>query len=97
MYRHGDLLFERTDAIPAGLNVKPDNVLAYGTATGHSHKLVGGAVFVDEDGNVYVRVSGKGSLVHEEHNIIELPAGDYRVVRQREYDPYDRAIRQVVD
>lgn len=36
-----------------------------------------------------------GVLVHEEHGVIELPTGDYAIVRQREYSPEE--IRTVAD
>jgi len=32
-----------------------------------------------------------------EHTAIEIPPGTYRVVRQREFDPYAKAIRAVKD
>ncbi len=33
----------------------------------------------------------------EEHDTIRIPPGTYKVIRQREYDPYARAIRMVKD
>jgi hypothetical protein len=36
-----------------------------------------------------------GRVVHEEHAVVTLPAGWYRVVRQREYVP--GAVRLVAD
>ncbi|MGH7746173.1 MAG: hypothetical protein ACREQ5_15625 [Candidatus Dormibacteria bacterium] len=36
-----------------------------------------------------------GRLQHEEHGTIELPAGRYAVIRQREYSPEE--LRQVAD
>lgn len=35
----------------------------------------------------FLQVVEKTALKHEEHSAIELPAGNYKVVRQREYDP----------
>ena len=35
------------------------------------------------------------ALKHDEHSTIELPQGNYRVTRQREYSP--TAIRNVAD
>lgn len=35
----------------------------------------------------FLQVLEKTALKHEEHSAIELPAGNYKVVRQREYDP----------
>jgi len=35
----------------------------------------------------FLQVMEKTALRHEEHTAIELPPGNYKVVRQREYDP----------
>jgi len=97
-YRHGDLLIEKISSIPTGAKKKNDGILAYGEATGHAHRLNGGVVLVEENGNTYIRVMDKPvTITHEEHNAIALPVGDYQVIRQREYDPYEQAIRQVAD
>lgn len=97
MYRHGDLLIQKVDAIPGTAVPKKDNILAYGTATGHSHMLTGGVV-LEENGDIYLNVPGDaGALTHQEHNAITLPAGDYQVIRQVEYNPYEKATRMVMD
>ena len=73
-------------------------VLAYGEATGHSHRVEPGdaAELLELDNVLYLRVSGgTATLVHEEHGPIALRAGSYRVWRQREYTP--RELRVVVD
>ena len=36
---------------------------------------------------MFVEVPTHGRITHEEHGPISLPAGHYRVVRQREYIP----------
>ena len=38
-------------------------------------------------GEMYVEADVGAALIHEEHNTIELDAGLYEVIRQREYDP----------
>lgn len=54
----------------------------------------------------YLEVHGECTLEHllidsshwtKEHDTIEIPPGTYRVIRQREYNPYARAIRAVKD
>ena len=48
----------------------------------------------------YLEVHQDTVLVHEEHNKIDLPAGKYAVVHEREYDPFaeeGQQIRQVID
>lgn len=100
-YRHGDLLIEQMDQIvgeiPAEAKPRIDGVLAYGTATGHSHRLVGGQV-LEAEGTVYLQITESGAkVVHEEHHPIDLPVGNYIVVRQRQFNPYDRVTTEVQD
>jgi hypothetical protein len=88
MYRQGDLLFVK-DEVPGGAVEQEDGVLALGEVTGHRHRIhdrtraimmVAGAVS-------YVRAMQEADIVHEEHDTITLPVGDWRVIRQREYRP----------
>lgn len=88
MYRQGDLFFVESD-IPCDAVEQKDGVLALGEVTGHRHRiedrmkaimLVAGAV-------AHVRAIQEADIVHEEHGTITLPAGDWKVIRQREYRP----------
>ena len=99
MYRHGDLLIVRRESIPENLRVRESCVLAEGEATGHAHRVRGGATVLEDDkGLTYVRVTEEGAVVtHEEHAPITLPPGEYEVVRQREFDPFEQATRKVAD
>jgi hypothetical protein len=54
----------------------------------------------------YLEVRSEGELQHlyidsqqwtNEHDAIKIPPGKYRVIRQREFNPYARAIRAVKD
>lgn len=92
MYRQGDVLLVRVAAMPADaqpMRVRGDAVvLASGRATGHSHiiKKEFARPFFSL-GQIYIEVFAGAELLHEEHFAIELPAGAYRVVRQREFAP----------
>jgi hypothetical protein len=45
----------------------------------------------------FIKVSALGAdLVHEEHSTIHVPAGDYKIVRQREFDMME-GVRAVAD
>lgn len=85
----------------------PDNsiVLARGEVTGHRHRFTGdsGAALFRDDGLArdippglyigHVEVPQRGAdLVHEEHDAISLPAGTYRIRRQREWDAAEARI-----
>lgn len=103
LYRQGDVLIEQVATIPDGLvDVPRDDgrlILAYGEVTGHAHAVVGDCQFLAADleelEERFLRVESEAAVVHEEHDTIALPPGNYRVVRQREYSPEE--IRTVAD
>lgn len=101
MYRQGDVLIVGIESLPADAFpvVTGDDrvVVAYGEATGHAHVLAADDVeLFQHRRDQFVRVgSGGAELVHDEHETITLPEGDYRIVLQREYTPEE--IRPVAD
>lgn len=97
-YRHGDLLLVQVDEIPQDAKRVRTKTLAEGEATGHHHRLLGpGTLCLTADGQLYLKApKGGSSVVHEEHARIDLPAGRYKVVIQREYRPAAPP-RQVID
>lgn len=101
MYRHGDLLIVRCGR-KNGLKTVKDNIVEEGEATGHYHRIQGdgGTVLIDEQEKTkYIEIQGDElvEITHEEHEAITIPPGFYRVVRQREYNPYEAAVRYVQD
>ena len=46
-------------------------------------------------GEIFVALAQPATVTHDEHSLIDLPAGNYRITRQREYSP--EAIRNVAD
>lgn len=99
LYRQGDVLIQRIKSIPQSNSKKRENgVLAYGEVTGHSHKVetLDQAEVLEVGNDLYLRVSEEGvRIVHDEHNAISLPAGDYKITIQREYSPTE--LRNVMD
>src|SRR5262245_54829656 len=98
MWRHGDVFIAAVDEIPDGAIRRPGYVLAEGEATGHSHRIdrPGAAELLERGGMLYLRVlAAEASVIHQEHRLITLPRGLYRVWQQREYSP--GAIRAVRD
>lgn len=102
--RQGDILIERIDSFPSNLKKIAREqgrvVLAHGEVTGHHHSIL------DKHADLYSAVdSGDvtfleikeavAALSHQEHATINLPPGNYKVTRQREYTP--EAIRRVAD
>ena len=85
-------------------------ILAHGEVTGHHHALetidpadwwkAGEISTANEKpttlaGELFVSLPVGGVVTHQEHAEIILPAGNYRITRQREYTP--EAIRNVAD
>lgn len=103
IYRQGDVLITAVDHVPDGLQSVPkDNgrtILAYGEVTGHAHVVIGDVELLASDvaemDERFLRIERECQVVHEEHDTITLPPGDYKVGRQAEYAPEE--IRTVSD
>ena len=89
LYRHGDVLIAGIAVIPSGAQKRPGAILAHGEVTGHTHRIQRqDAVQLWVHGSeLFLEVKQAATLVHEEHQAIELPSGVYRVWKQREYRP----------
>lgn len=102
MYRQGDILIiATTEEVPAEAKlVQRDGgkiVLAYGEKTGHSHAIAERGVKLFETPEIRWITSDKPfTICHEEHAPVEVPAGTFRVIRQREYVA-PAIVRQVID
>jgi len=100
-YRQGDVpLMPYTGSLEGFTEVQPDDqgkhVLALGEATGHHHRFencsldMGGNVRMYRDfqtgAHVVEVLAGGASLIHEEHEAIDVPAGRYLQLIQVEDD-----------
>ena len=96
MYRQGDVLIMEAKREMRSAKVQADNVLVYGEATGHAHRVEGdGAVIMETPQGKVIDATKAFRVIHDEHDTIEIPEGFYRVIRQREYD--EEQIRYVTD
>ena len=101
IYRQGDVLFKEVKNVPGGGRVRRSGHILEGEVTGHIHRIeqkhLGEANVLDCGAGLFMTVSAEGgvSIVHEDHNTLVLPAGNYEIVRQREYSPEE--IRNVQD
>jgi hypothetical protein len=100
IFRQGDVLLQRIDKLPAAASLVEATdrvILAYGEVTGHAHAISADyAQMYVWKGDRLLEIKPGAQLVHEEHATINLPAGTYRVIQQREFIP-DAAPRIVVD
>ena len=88
MKRQGDLLIVKVSKIPADAIKQNNRVLAEGEATGHLHELDKGEVY-EKEGVLYFKVAlgGISTLNHPEHKAVTFDPGEYKVIRQMEYEP----------
>jgi hypothetical protein len=93
-YRQGDVLVVAVDAVPDSARPVPRDagriVLAYGEVTGHAHAIdapeAEAMLLSVSENERFLRLMADVDLAHEEHAAIRIPAGTYRVVRQRIWD-----------
>jgi len=73
-------------------------ILAEGETTGHYHILEDENVAVYENEGIREFNLAKATkLIHQEHKIIELPAGEYESGVDNEYDPFENEIKEIRD
>ena len=91
MWRQGDVLIEQIHEIPPNLKQIKRLILAAGDNTAQRHQIKERGVaqlFQDNRGQLFLAVTAQQAVVvHPEHKQIVLPKGNYRVWRQREFDP----------
>ena len=81
-------------------------LLAEGEASNHGHFIEGDTDVLEKDEDLYLFVKKPSTLKHllidtgiwaEEHNDIKVAPGKYKVIRQVEYDPYEKIALRVQD
>lgn len=85
-------------------------VIRYGEATGHHHRFelkdlipgtevaAYGRNYSDSDRVDVIKVDGgEATMIHEEHNPINIPPGMYKVTQVREFDHLSMTTRMVID
>lgn len=99
--RHGDVIIEQVDTVPAGCKLLPRHihglVLAEGEVTGHAHRIQAEPGFAElwglpnqptnDNGTRFLVVDRVVMLAHEEHKTMTIPPGTYRVRVKRQYSP----------
>ena len=86
MWRQGDLLIVKIANVPLDAVKQSNRILAEGEVTGHMHELDKGTVY-EKGGILYFKVEEPAILNHPEHKPVTFEPGEYKVIRQREYEP----------
>lgn len=98
--RQGDVLIKKIEILPDDLKEINGNrlVLAEGEATGHAHAIYdiqNCHMYAAPNEDLYIKVSKKVDLLHEEHGKIPINEGIYQVIKQVEV--IDEIVKPVVD
>ncbi len=95
--QQGDVLLSSGE-IPEGAKRLDHARLAEGEATGHAHVAIGdGVELFEKDGTLYLSAPNGGSVKHEEHKAVDVPAGTWKVERVLEFDHFAEEARRVAD
>lgn len=104
MYRQGDILFKKVSTTSSenftnfGYTKEASGplVVAQGEATGHHHRVLSLQAEVwrmGGGGNRYLNLKEGAAVTHEEHKALDLPAGIYHIIQQREADETNTGTR----
>lgn len=105
-WRQGDVLIERIDDDIKLSQKTEETLLVRGEGRYHGHFATGDVTVYTDDGNLYLEVHSQAQVEHlhtetrsftGEHHPISLPRGKYRIIRQREYNPYEKSIAFIQD
>ena len=107
MYRHGDLLITKINAIPEDTVQISDKIIAEGEISGHKHEIFGSAQVnirpsfigrqINENSEVWFNAFDEIKLKHEEHKTLEIPKGVYKVTKEQQFDPFKELVMDVID
>ena len=97
IFRHGDLLIREIWSIPSDAVQKSTNIIAEGEKTGHNHQLVGSHQIFETGEVTYFEAKQELSIEHPEHNTIQIPKGNYKILHEREYNPLKNIEKEVID
>ena len=88
IYRHGDIVFTKVDAIPEGKVTRTDDKLEIKGETGQSHVMTKVKVIEIDWDKVLAEVQEDSSpMTHPQHPPLQLPPGLYSVTRVRSVTP----------
>lgn len=99
--RQGDILIVPIKELPENLSkIERENgraILAHGEVTGHAHAIKDQCadLFIAANDNMYLHVVEECFVTHEEHEKVRLSPGNYKVIRQMQWD--SGQVRKVLD
>ena len=100
--RHGELLLLPVEEQDMTGAVEEVNYVASHSETEHHHVLTGRSQVLEVEGrDTLVRLAADTTVEHrksfDRHDTVAVPAGDWKILRKKEYDPFAKVMREVWD
>lgn len=99
--RQGDVLLKEIKDKFSHKPVKQSKevTVAHGEKTGHHHTLYASLPidFYTYDEQRFLKIQGEVTLKHQEHRALKVPAASYKIIMEREWDYFEKALRRVID
>ena len=103
--QQGDVLLQQVASVPSDATRVPSDgavVIARGERSGHRHVIKSDQAALwslARDGvtELYLEVRAPVTIVHDEHRMLPIPPGIYRVGRVKEYDYFAQMERRIED
>lgn len=104
-HRQGDIMFIPVDDIPETAKVVEEGkevIVAHGEGSGHTHTLASSmpVSLLNSDVGEFIKIQEEANLKHQEHpwqTFKKDDAGYYKIIRESEFDPFAKKMRQVMD
>lgn len=102
---HGENVLLPIEKMPEGKVEKYNTFIVGHSETGHHHILEAakGTEFdiIVSGNDIFFTTTGASKIVHKKsndiHKTVDVKPGTYKVNRKTEYDPFQKALRQVWD
>ena len=102
--QQGDLNFTPFKGEATGEKIihKGSHILALGEHTGHRHVIAVAdpsdmQIWKELDGGFVITLKTEAEVTHNQHGVIKLAPGTYKMGHEREVDHFQSVVRQVAD
>lgn len=100
---HGENILKPVDKLPKGKKTLTKKHIVGHSETGHHHVLESryNYAVIESGGETYLQLFEDAELKHQKshdiHETLNVKSGIYKVYRAKEYDPFQKVMREVWD
>ena len=99
LVRHGDVFLRCNNATLKQVKNDGNRVkVRLGESTGHNHSIGTVAEFSgNEGGYSRIKTDGISVLTHNTHKPIQMPAAEWEILDEKDFDPFEKTLRKALD